>query len=120
MRSAAVVIALVALVGGTSAAPRAADAPRPSLRHLVYSVRAGASTITEVKRSGFGQNGGNSEDFGVSGIINSGTITIDVLSVTNDGALVMDVLEMPNRARHRAPALRCSMTVGCSTTIAPT
>lgn len=93
MRLAAVVVACVAFGGVTSAAPRAADAPRPSLRHLVYSVRAGASTITEVKRSGFGQNGGNSEDFGISGIINRGTITIDVLAVTNDGALVMDIVE---------------------------
>jgi len=78
VRLAAVVVACVAFGGVTSAAPRAADAPRPSLRHLVYSVRAGASTITEVKRSGFGQNGGNSEDFGISGIINRGTITIDI------------------------------------------
>jgi len=93
MRSAAGVVAFAALVWGTVAAPRAAEVSQPSLRHLVYSVRAGASTVTEVKRSGFGQNGGNSEDFGVSGILNSGTITVDVLSVTNDGALVMDVVE---------------------------
>ncbi len=86
-------VALVAtFVTALTAAAGAADAPKP-MRHLVYSVRAGASTITEVKRSGFGQNGGNSEDFGVSGIVNNGTIVLDVLSVTTDGALVIDLTE---------------------------
>jgi hypothetical protein len=91
LRAVAIVATLVASAAVVASAG-AADPPK-ALRHLVYSVSAGASTITEVKRSGFGQNGGNSEDFGVAGILNKGTIALDVLSVTSDGALVIDVTE---------------------------
>ncbi len=89
--SRSVAVAFAVMLG--FAGPAGAAESRAVLRHLVYSVNVGASTVTEVKRSGFGQNGGNSEDFGIGGIINKGTISLDVLSVTSDGALVMDIAE---------------------------
>lgn len=81
-----------------------AEAPKP-LRHLVYTFSVGITTNTAVSSSGIGTGGSGVTDYG-GGVMDKGTIAVDVLQAVDDKrgkALVVSVKEDARESRTAPP-----------------
>ncbi len=84
--------------------PAHADAPKP-LRHLVYNFTVGITTNTAVSASGIGTGGSGISNYG-GGVMDKGTIAVDVLQAVDDKrgkALVVSVKEDARESRTAPP-----------------